>query len=94
MYEILSVKAYDGTTVKLFEKQFEHILLKRPWIMQHLNEVALTLQKPELVLRGVHDELLAIRYFSRLLGGKSLVVVYRAREGEGFIITVYPIQVK
>jgi len=90
MSEVLRVEARDGTTVKLLEEQLEHILLKRPWITRHLNDVALTLQQPELVLEGAHGELLAVRHFEHLLGGKSLVAVYRVRGGEGFIITVYP----
>lgn len=83
---------YQEVPVRLFKRQLEHVLLKRPWLIQHLNEVKSTVKEPDFVLKGEHGEYLSVKYFEHILGGKHLIVVYKVIESEGFIIAIFPMR--
>ncbi|MCP8322224.1 MAG: hypothetical protein H3Z52_15000 [archaeon] len=83
---------YKEVPVKLFRRQLEHVLLKRPWLIQYLNEVKSTVEEPDFVLKGKHGEYLSVKYFEHILGGKHLIVVYKVIESGGFIITIFPME--
>ncbi len=87
---VLEARDWEGRTVRFLRRQFEHVSLRRPWIGRRLSEVAETLSKPDMVLRGAHGEYMASKYFADLLGGKHLLVTYRLKNNEAFIITVFP----
>ena len=87
---ILKAQDNQGRSITLNLKQWEHIILKRPWMWQHLDKIKRAIEEPEMILKGSKDELMALKGFHELLGGSSLVVVYRAENKKGFIITAFP----
>ncbi len=87
---ILKAQDKQERSIALKSKQWEHILLKRPWMRDHLDKIRRTVEEPETILRGTEGELMSIKSFHDLLGGSSLVVVFRTEDGKGFIITVFP----
>lgn len=57
---------------------------------QHVDKVKAAIERPEIILKGMKGELIAVKRFQELLGGSSLVVVYRTINEKGFIITAFP----
>jgi len=57
---------------------------------QHLDKIERAVEEPETILRGTRGEFMAIKRFQDLLGGSSLVVIYRAKDDKGLIITAFP----
>jgi len=79
-----------GVRIRLTFKQFWHITMKRPYLYRHPEKIFETIKNPDTVLKGWTDELLAVKYYRDLLGGKYLVVVYRQVGREGFVVTAFP----
>lgn len=83
---VLIVQSISGSTIRLPNERWLHIVEGHPELDGHLNDVLLTVAAPDMVLQGSSDELLAAIYKQR---DKLLVVVYKEEAMDGFILTAY-----
>jgi len=83
---VLTVKSIAGKTIRLTNERWLHIVEGHPEMASHLNDVLLAVAATTLILKGNDDELLAVVY-EKL--SKSLVVVYKENDKDGFIITAF-----
>jgi len=74
-----------GVPIRLTEERWFHIVENHDELAGLSNEVLLTVEDPDFIVKGWTDELLAVRK----IDGKYLVAVYKELEKDGFIITAF-----
>jgi CMP-2-keto-3-deoxyoctulosonic acid synthetase len=72
--------------IRLTAERWTHITEEHCELAGLRAEVLETVLRPERILLGGDEELIALRALEQ---GKHLVVVYRERAGDGFIITAF-----
>ena len=80
------VESRHGVPIRLTDERWAHISEEHSELAGYRFEVLETVADAERVLAGKGGELLAVR---ELRPGKSLVVVYREFETDGFVITAF-----
>nr|HDO81520.1 hypothetical protein [Candidatus Bathyarchaeota archaeon] len=75
----------NGIPIRLTEERWFHIVENHDELAGLSDEVLLTVEDPEFIVKGWTDEFLAVRKINE----KYLVVVYRELENDGFIITAF-----
>ena len=79
-----------GARIKLTHDRIKHIIDKHPEVKPYLDEVAETVERPDLLIQGELGEIKALKFYESLhVGSKYMVVPYREKGNEGFIITAY-----
>ena len=73
----------NGIPIRLTEERWYHIVENHDELAGLSDEVLLTVEDPDYIVKGWKDELLAVRKF---VGDK---VVYKKLENDGFIITAF-----
>jgi len=77
----------NGVPIRLSFERWYHIVENHDDLASTFHEVLDTVQKPDLVARGNHGALKAVRSLGRK---KWMVVVYRElSRRDGFVITAY-----
>ena len=76
----------NGIPVRLTDERWTHIVTEHGELTDLQNEVLQTLENPQRILAGKAGELMAVRETDV---GKWLVVVYRERADDGFVITAF-----
>jgi hypothetical protein len=77
----------DGIPIRLTVERWFHIVESHDDLAGRYDDVLLTVEDPDLVLRGYRDSLVAVRGFGRK---RYLAVIYRELSAEdGFVITAY-----
>lgn len=80
----------SGAKIKLTDESVEHIIRKHPEVKPYIERVTETVEKPDLIIQGELGELKALKFYESLhIGSKYMVVPYREKVSEGFIITAY-----
>ncbi|MMZ68473.1 hypothetical protein D1872_311660 [compost metagenome] len=75
----------NGVRIRLTEERWFHIVENHDELAGLSDEVLLTVEDPDYIVRGWTDELLAVRRIDK----KYLVVVYKELGNDGFIITAF-----
>ncbi len=75
----------NGIPIRLTEERWFHIVENHDELAGLSDEVLLTVEDPDFIVKGWIDELLAIRKINL----KHIVVVYKEVENDGFIITAF-----
>lgn len=75
----------NGIPIRLTEERWFHIVENHDELAGLSDEVLLTVEDPDYVVKGWSDELLAVRK----INDKYLIVVYKELENDGFIITSF-----
>ena len=75
-----------GVSIRLTDERWSHITEEHCELAGLRSEVLEAVAQPERILLGGDGEHLAIR---EIVEGKHLVVIYRERIEEGFIITAF-----
>jgi len=83
---VLSFPSKNNVEIRLTEERWGHIVTQHPEMEGLQQDVMSTVTDPQKVLQGSDGELLGSR---KLKSGKWLVVVYKERDDDGFIITAY-----
>lgn len=76
----------NGIPIRLTGERWYHIVENHDELAGLSDEVLLTVEDPDYIVKGWKDELLAVRKF---VEGKYLVVVYKELKNDGFIITAF-----
>lgn len=79
-------RSQNNIPIRLTDERWNHILIGHPEVAEFKASVLKTVSYPERILEGREGELLAIREVEL---GKWLVVAYREKSNDGFIITAY-----
>ncbi len=79
----------NGIPIRLTYKQWAHIVDSHDYMAGNIDNVMVSVEDPDYIVRGWTDELIALKYHERTsISGKYMVVVYK--EGDaGFIITAF-----
>lgn len=85
------VSSINGVPVRLTSERWQHITTSHLDMKNNQKLLAETIHEPYMILKGVLDELRAVRFFPKThLGSKYLVVAYKEiNKEDGFIITAY-----
>ena len=76
-----------GVPIRLTDERWSHIEYEHDDLQGLKDEVLLTVEKPDRILAGGEDELIALRECEQ---GKWLIVVYKEISvSDGFVITAY-----
>ena len=76
----------NGIPIRLTGERWYHIVENHDELAGLSDEVLLTVEDPDYIVKGWKDELLAVRKF---VEDKYLVVVYKELKNDGFIITAF-----
>ncbi len=80
-------RSVNGVPIRLSYERWYHIVENHDDLASTFHDVLDTVEKPEVVVRGSHGALKAVRSMGRK---RWLVVVYReASRRDGFVITAY-----
>jgi len=82
----------NGVPVRITEERFDHISRNHPELKNRLNELAETINDPDIVQKGDAGDLLAIKKFAHtpVKDNKYLVAVYKELTAQdGFVLTAY-----
>ena len=85
------IKSKNGIPVRLTSEIWTHITSSHTDMNDNKDLLLKTVEEPDMILKGVSDELRAVRFFQKThLGPKYLMAAYKELSyGEGFIITTY-----
>ncbi|MBC7110260.1 MAG: hypothetical protein H5T46_04555 [Archaeoglobi archaeon] len=75
----------NGVLIRLTEERWFHIVENHDEIAGLSDEILLTIEDPDFIVKGWIDELLAVRK----INSKYLIVVYKEFEDDGFIVTAF-----
>lgn len=82
--DIATAVSKNGIVIRLTDERWKHIVLMHPSLINKRTKVLTTVKDPEYILEGNGGELLAVSTLSKRV---YLVVVYKEKITDGFIIT-------
>ncbi len=84
------VASKNGITIRLTAERWSHIVEAHDYMAGNQDLVFETIEKPDCIIQGGKDELLAIRKYQKTsISEKSMVVIYKETVKNGFIITAF-----
>lgn len=86
---LATVRSVNNIPKRLTKERWDHIINSHPEISQgNLEDILKTISKPDMILKGDLDELLAVK---KKLGSKVwFVVPYKELDNsDGFVLTAY-----
>jgi len=87
---ITVIRSINGVPIRLTDERWRHILTSHTDMKDNLDKLIETVENPDMILKGVSDELRAVKFFKQThLGAKYLMVAYKEFKDDGFIITAY-----
>ena len=81
-----TVTSKNGVAIRLTDERWAHITEEHAELAGYKRDVLETVAQPERILAGGAGELLALK---QQTDGKTLVVVYREDQSDGFVITAF-----
>lgn len=77
--------------VELTKERLTHILERHPELLDFPDELQLTINSPEVILKKVTGELLLIRWFHHVINGKfiSVVVINDEVSDRKWVVTAF-----
>ena len=80
-------QSVNGVPIRLTEERWSHIVMAHDYMTDYYEDVLRTIERPDLVLRGTRDSLVAVRGYGP---DRYLSVVYRElTHDDGFVISAY-----
>ena len=87
---IAIIKSYNAIPIRLTHQQWSHIVENHDYMAGCLDLVLETLSKPDLIIQGWTNELIALRHYEKtVISQKAAIVVYRELLEDGFVITAF-----
>jgi len=82
-------KSMSGKVIRLTFKQWFHIVESHDYIAGNISNILETVNSPDYIVKGIKDELIALKHYPKTkLGKKYCVVVYKENR-DGFVITAF-----
>ena len=84
-------KSKNDVSVRLTNERWTHIITSHTDMKNNKDLVLKTVKEPDMILKGVNEELRAVRFFLKThLWPKYVMTAYKElNDGAGFIITAY-----
>jgi hypothetical protein len=83
------VRSVSGHNIRIAARQWTHVVEVHDYMAGNMDLVLETIADPDVVLKGTHGEVLALRQYGKTnISTKTTVVVYRDEE-DGFMITAF-----
>jgi hypothetical protein len=80
----------NNVPIRLTYKQWAHIVETHDYMSGCMDSVIETLAEPDYIVRGWTDELIALKHYDEtVISEKTVVVVYKEMEHDGFVITAF-----
>jgi len=90
MSTIATTISKNKRAIKLTAERWFHIIESHDYMAGYFHDVLETIRDPDFVVAGKEEELLAARLYKKTyIGPKYIIVVYRERNKEGFVITAF-----
>ena len=88
---IAVTRSKDGFAIKLTKERWNHIITSHIDMTDNRDLLLKTVEDPDMILKGVSDEVRAVRFFKEThFGPRYLMAAYKEiSSGGGFIITAY-----
>ncbi len=85
-----SVISKNSIEIRLTAERWNHIVEAHDYMAGNQDVVFETLEKPDKIIDGGRNELIAIKHYLKTsISEKSVVVVYKEYERDGFVITAF-----
>ena len=85
-----SVVTRKGLTIRLTAERWSHIVEAHDYMAGNQDLVFETIENPDYIVSGERGENIAIRHYEKTsISEKSVVVIYKESETDGFIITTF-----
>ena len=82
-------KSISSKIIRLPIRQWLHIVESHDYMAGNISIILETINSPDFIVKGIKDELIALKHYSKTnLGEKYCVVIYK-ENGDGFIITAF-----
>lgn len=90
MSNLFEVVDKSGRKVRLTDKQWKHIMKRRPYMQNYLEEIKETLTYPDKLIERPHKKGYYYKKYKFLKKpNQFILVIVKYLNGEGFIITSY-----
>jgi len=90
MSAIATTTSKNKKAIKLTAERWFHVIESHDYMAGYFFDVLETISDPDYVVAGKKEELLAVKFYKKThIGPKYLVVVYREKNKEGFVITAF-----
>ena len=89
MYQARSI---IGISIRLTDERLKHIMSNHPEVINQIQWIIETIERPDLILGGDYSEIIALKMFKKtpVSENKYLAVVYKERShNDGFVLTAY-----
>ncbi len=87
---IAVIDSKNNIPIRLTYKQWVHITETHDYMSGCLDMVIDTISDPDYIIHGWVDELIALRHYPKtIISKKSVVVVYKESNDDGFVITAF-----
>jgi hypothetical protein len=84
-----TTRSVSGKIIRLTGKQWLHIIESHDYLAGNMSKVMETVNSPDYIVKGLKDELIALKYYAQTnITNKHCVVVYKENK-DGFIITAF-----
>jgi len=86
---IETTKSVSDKIIRLTVKQWLHIIESHDYLAGNMSKIMETVNSPDYIVKGLKNELIAIKYYAQTnITKKHCVVVYKENE-DGYIITAF-----
>ena len=90
MSTVAIITSKNKKEIKFTAERWFHIIESHDYMAGYFFDVLETISDPDYVVAGKKEELLAVKFYKKThIGPKYLVVVYREKNKEGFVITAF-----
>jgi len=90
MSTIATTKSKNNKAIKLTAERWFHIIESHDYMAGYFHDVLETISDPDYVVAGKKEELLAAKFYKKThISPKYLIVVYKEKNKEGFVITAF-----
>ena len=90
MSTIATTTSKNKRAIKLTAERWFHIIESHDYMAGYFHDVLETVRDPDFLVSGREEELLAAKFYKKThISSKYLIVIYRERNKEGFVITAF-----
>jgi len=87
---ISTVISKNGKELRLTAERWSHIVEAHDYMAGNQDLVFETLENPDYIVGGGQGEFIALKHYKKnIYLGKGVVVIYKEKEKEGFVITAF-----
>ena len=87
---LAKAKSKSNKSIRLTAERWFHIIESHDYMAGYFYDTLETISDPDYVVAGKREDLLAAKFYRKThISSKFLIVVYKERNKEGFVITAF-----